>query len=49
LIAYPIVVPLGQRTYVDPSEYDNPEEALRDFTNEISERNLTLERVLGRG
>ena len=39
--------------YIDLSNYDDPETALKDFTNEISlyfkEKSLTLERVLGGG
>ena len=35
--------------YIDPSNYDDPEAALKDFTNEISPKSLTLERVLGGG
>ena len=49
MFVYPIVVPLGQRIYVDPSAYDDPEAALKDFANEISEKNLNLERVIGGG
>jgi hypothetical protein len=49
LLDHPISVPLSQRIYVDPAVYDDPEAALRDFANEISERNLKLERVIGGG
>ena len=40
---------IGQRTYIDPSNYDDPEAALKDFANEISPQSLFLERVLGGG
>ncbi|XP_028393816.1 ephrin type-A receptor 4-like isoform X2 [Dendronephthya gigantea] len=40
---------IGQRTYIDPSNYDDPEAALKDFANEISPKSLFLERVLGGG
>ena len=49
IVFYSIVVPFSQRIYVDPSNYDDPEAALRDFANEISEKNLKLERVIGGG
>ena len=40
---------LGQRAYVDPTNYDDPEAAVRDFANEIDAKALNLERVLGGG
>ena len=45
-----LVLPtLGQRAYVDPTNYDDPEAAVRDFANEIDAKALNLERVLGGG
>ena len=40
---------LGQKMYIDPSNYDDPEVALKDFVNEVNPKSLVLERVLGGG
>ena len=47
---YQVTLPIiGQRAYVDPTIYDDPEAALKDFVNEIPAKWLFLERVLGGG
>ncbi|XP_046850241.1 ephrin type-B receptor 2-like [Xenia sp. Carnegie-2017] len=40
---------LGQKVYIDPANYENPEAALKEFVNEICYKSLLLERVLGGG
>ena len=40
---------LSQRLYVDPSNYDDPHEALRELTNELDPGKLFLERLIGGG
>ncbi|XP_032238020.2 ephrin type-B receptor 1 isoform X2 [Nematostella vectensis] len=39
----------GQRVYIDPSNYNDPEEALRNFAKELDKRWLKLEKVIGGG
>jgi len=39
----------GHRLYVDPSNYEDPEEALRDFAKELDKKWLSLEKIIGGG
>lgn len=38
-----------RRQYVDPSEYDNIQEAVRKFARELDPNMLTLENLIGGG
>ena len=40
---------VGYRTYVDPTIYDKPEDALTEFTSEINPSTLFLEMMIGGG
>ncbi|KAK3730312.1 hypothetical protein QZH41_015353, partial [Actinostola sp. cb2023] len=40
---------IGQKVYIDPTNYDNPEEALRNFAKELETCALSLEKVIGGG
>ena len=40
---------VGNRTYVDPTNYDRPEEAISDFATEIDPSILYLEMLIGGG
>ena len=40
---------VGHRTYVDPTIYDKPEDALTEFTSEINPSTLFLEMMIGGG
>lgn len=39
----------GQRLYVDPSNYEDPEEALRNFAKELDKKWISLEKIIGGG
>jgi len=39
----------GQRLYIDPSNYEDPEEALKDFAKELDKKWLSLEKIIGGG
>ncbi|XP_066027769.1 ephrin type-A receptor 4 [Pocillopora verrucosa] len=39
----------GQRLYIDPSNYEDPEEALRTFAKELDKKWITLEHIIGGG
>lgn len=39
----------GQRLYVDPGNYEDPEEALKEFAKELDKKWITLEKVIGGG
>ncbi|KAM7434137.1 hypothetical protein ABFA07_015738 [Porites harrisoni] len=39
----------GQRLYVDPCNYEDPEEALKEFAKELDKKWITLEKVIGGG
>ena len=39
----------GHRLYVDPSNYEDPEEALRTFAKELEKKWLSLEKIIGGG
>lgn len=40
---------IGQKLYIDPTNYDNPEEALRNFAKELDKCSIALEKVIGGG
>ena len=40
---------VGNRTYVDPTNYDRPEEAISEFATEIDPSILYLEMLIGGG
>ena len=37
------------RTYVDPHTYEDPNQAVREFTREIDASHITIESVIGGG
>lgn len=37
------------RSYVDPHTYEDPHQALRDFTKEIDASHITIEAIIGGG
>ncbi|XP_078374584.1 ephrin type-B receptor 1-like [Oculina patagonica] len=39
----------GQRLYIDPSNYEDPEEALRTFAKELDKKWISLEKIIGGG
>lgn len=39
----------GQRHYIDPSNYEDPEEALRTFAKELEKKWISLEKIIGGG
>ena len=39
----------GQRQYVDPSNYEDPEKALEDFAKELDKKWIILEKIIGGG
>src|SRR6218665_3943719 len=41
--------PVGVRTYVDPYTYEDPSQAVREFTKEIDASFITIESVIGGG
>lgn len=46
----PVELPfLGQKLYVDPTNYDSPEDALNEFASEIDPSVLVLEKLIGGG
>ncbi|XP_046850077.1 ephrin type-B receptor 2-like isoform X2 [Xenia sp. Carnegie-2017] len=40
---------VGRKSYVDPSNYTNPEEAIQEFANELDPDKIFLERLIGGG
>ena len=40
---------VGARTYVDPQNYDRPEDAICEFASEIDASRLYLEMLIGGG
>lgn len=45
-----IAIPVkGRRTYVDPTTYANPDEAIEEFAKEIEPRMLRLDEEIGAG
>ena len=43
------VIPTGVRTYVDPHTYEDPNEAVKEFTKEIDLSYVIIESVIGGG
>ena len=41
--------PVAIRTYVDPHTYEDPNQAVREFTKEIDASHITIESVIGGG
>ena len=39
----------GQRLYIDPSNYDDPEEALKNFAKELDHKLIKLDKNIGGG
>lgn len=49
-----VTVPLFQppgvvKTYIDPHTYEDPNQAVREFTREIDASHITIESVIGGG
>lgn len=44
----PVPVP-GIKTYVDPDTYEDPTQAVHEFTKEIDPSRIRIERVIGAG
>lgn len=44
-------VPLmpGEKNYIDPTTYDNPERAISEFTKELDRNAITFETIIGGG
>ncbi|OQR67293.1 ephrin type-B receptor 2-like [Tropilaelaps mercedesae] len=40
---------IGSRSYVDPHTYEDPQQAMREFTREIEREAVTIEDVIGAG
>lgn len=46
----PLFQPPGSiRSYIDPHTYEDPNQAVREFTREIDSSHITIESVLGGG
>lgn len=41
--------PAGFRPYVDPTTYEDPTQALKDFANEIDANDVIIEEIIGSG
>ena len=39
----------GQQLYVDPSNYGDPQDALKDFAKELDKRWIQLDIIIGGG
>lgn len=39
----------GVKQYVDPLSYEDPNQAVREFTNELSSEYITIEEIIGGG
>ena len=39
----------GNKTYIDPTTYEDPNRAVRDFTKEIDSTYIKIEQVIGGG
>ena len=44
-----ILIPGGVKYYVDPSTYEDPSEAVKEFAREIDPTHLKIEEVIGSG
>ena len=50
IVMAPLFLPPGSvRTYVDPYTYEDPSQAVREFTKEIDVSCITIESVIGGG
>ena len=50
LVTVPLFAPPGSlRTYIDPHTYEDPNQAVREFTKEIDASLITIESVIGGG
>lgn len=46
----PLFTPPGSvKTYVDPHTYEDPNQAVREFTKEIDSSHIVIESVIGGG
>lgn len=43
------LIPGGVKYYVDPSTYEDPSEAVKEFAREIDHTHLKIEEVIGAG
>lgn len=43
------LIPGGVKYYVDPSTYEDPSEAVKEFAREIDPTHLKIEEVIGSG
>ena len=53
-LSFAVTVPLFQppgsfRTYIDPHTYEDPQQAVREFTKEIDASYIVIESVIGGG
>lgn len=49
-VTMPLFVPPGSvQTYVDPHTYEDPTQAVREFTKEINASSIIIESVIGGG
>ena len=39
----------GLRTYIDPLTYEDPNQAVHQFTQEINVSSISIERIIGAG
>ena len=39
----------GHKTYIDPTTYEDPHRAVREFTKEIETAHVKIEQVIGGG
>lgn len=49
-VTMPLFTPPGSvKTYVDPHTYEDPNQAVREFTKEIDSQHIVIESVIGGG
>ena len=49
-VTVPLFQPTGSvKSYVDPHTYEDPNQAVREFTREIDASHVTIESVIGGG
>lgn len=49
-VCFVVILPShGHRLYIDPSNYEDPEEALRTFAKELDKKWITLDKIIGGG
>ena len=54
LVVVVVTIPLfnppgGVKTYIDPHTYEDPNQAVREFTKEIDNSQIMIESVIGGG